>query len=80
MCLISGRIGPIAPTHELDQGRREPGGQPSGVALMSFDKAAFRSYGWDKNANSPVSPERARAYVLALNDLLGGFGKSRVDS
>jgi CRISPR-associated protein Csd1 len=78
MCLISGKIGPIAPTHDLIKGATALGGQPSGVALMSFDKAAFQSYGWDKNANSPVSPERARAYVLALNDLLGGSGRSRV--
>jgi len=37
---------------------------------MSFDKPAFGSYGWTDNANSPVSPDRAAAYVLALNDLL----------
>ncbi len=37
---------------------------------MSFDKDAFRSYGWDQNENSPVSPGRAMAYVLALNHLL----------
>ena len=37
---------------------------------MSFDKKAFRSYGWERNQNGPVSPERALAYVLALNDLL----------
>ena len=79
MCLISGKLGSIAPTHDLIKGAASLGGQPSGVALMSFDKESFRSYGWDKNANSPVLPERARAYVLALNDLLGGFGKSRVD-
>jgi CRISPR-associated protein Csd1 len=55
------------------------GGQPKGVALMSFDKPAFCSYGWEKNANSPVSPERAAAYVLALNDLLKGGKRSRID-
>jgi CRISPR-associated protein Csd1 len=37
---------------------------------MSFDKQAFCSYGWEQNANSPVAPERATAYVMALNDLL----------
>jgi CRISPR-associated protein Csd1 len=37
---------------------------------MSFDKEAFRSYGWERNRNSPVSPDRALAYVLAFNDLL----------
>jgi CRISPR-associated protein Csd1 len=79
MCLISGRVGSIAPTHDKIKGAAGLGGQPAGVALMSFDKDAFCSYGWDKNQNSPVSPERARAYVLALNDLMSGFQKSRVD-
>src|ERR1035441_9448974 len=37
---------------------------------MSFDKEAFQSYGWEQNANSPVAPDRAMAYVLALNHLL----------
>jgi CRISPR-associated protein Csd1 len=68
-CLISGRVGPIAPTHEKIKGLGL-GGQAAGVSLMSFDKEAFRSYGWDQNANSPVAPDRAMAYVLALNHLL----------
>jgi len=46
---------------------------------MSFDKDAFQSYGWDSCANSPVSPNRAQAYVLALNHLLAGRQTSRVD-
>ncbi|EPR43457.1 CRISPR-associated protein, Csd1 family [Desulfovibrio sp. X2] len=70
MCLVSGEHGPLAVTHGLIKGAGSLGGQAAGVALMSFDKAAFRSYGWEKNANSPVSPGRASAYVLALNDLL----------
>ena len=69
-CLISGKVGPIAPTHEPIKRTTSLGGQQRGVSLMSFDKEAFRSYGWDKNQNSPVSPDRAMAYVLALNDLL----------
>jgi CRISPR-associated protein Csd1 len=69
-CLISGKVGAIAPTHEKIKGVSNLGGQASGVALMSFDKEAFRSYGWEQNQNSPVSPDRAMAYVLALNDLL----------
>jgi CRISPR-associated protein Csd1 len=69
-CMISGAIGPIAPTHEKIKGTAGLGGQASGVLLMSFDKEAFRSYGWEKNENSPVSTDRAMAYVLALNDLL----------
>ncbi|HZD75368.1 MAG TPA: type I-C CRISPR-associated protein Cas8c/Csd1 [Acidobacteriaceae bacterium] len=69
-CFISGTIGAVAPTHEKIKGVSTLGGQASGVALMSFDKEAFRSYGWEQNRNSPVSPERALAYVLALNHLL----------
>lgn len=69
-CMISGKFGPIAPTHERIKGVASLGGQAAGVALMSFDKEAFRSYGWEQNRNSPISPDRALAYVLALNDLL----------
>ena len=79
MCLISGKVGPIAPTHEKIKGMASLGGQSAGVALMSFDKDAFCSYGWEQNANSPVSPERAAAYVLALNDLLKRGKASRID-
>jgi CRISPR-associated protein Csd1 len=68
--MISGKFGPIAPTHEKIKGVSSLGGQAAGVALMSFDKEAFRSYGWEQNRNSPVSPDRALAYVLAFNDLL----------
>jgi CRISPR-associated protein Csd1 len=69
-CLISGKSGAIAPTHDKIKGLSSLGGQAAGVALMSFDKEAFRSYGWEQNENSPVSPDRAQAYILALNDLL----------
>jgi CRISPR-associated protein Csd1 len=68
-CMISGKFGPIAPTHEKIKGVSSLGGRAE-VGLMSFDKPAFCSYGWDKNQNSPVSPDRALAYVLAFNDLL----------
>jgi CRISPR-associated protein Csd1 len=78
-CLISGKLGPVARTHDKIKGLSSLGGQAAGVSLMSFDKDAFRSYGWEQNANSPVSPDRAMAYVLALNDLLRGDGTHRRD-
>lgn len=78
-CLISGNTGVIAPTHEKIKGVSSLGGQAAGVLLMSFDKEAFRSYGWNQNENSPVSPDRAMAYVLALNDLLRINGGHRRD-
>ena len=74
-CLINGTIGPIAPTHEKVKGLASVGGRAE-VLLMSFDKDSFCSYGWKKNANSPVSPDRALAYVLALNDLLRPGGSA----
>lgn len=79
MCLVTGEFGAIAPTHDKIKGAASIGGQPAGVALMSFDKDAFESYGWKSCANSPVSPASAQAYVLALNHLLAGRGSSRVD-
>jgi CRISPR-associated protein Csd1 len=69
MCLVCGREGPVAPTHDKIKGVARLGGRAE-VALMSFDKMAFQSYGWPQNVNSPVSPDCAAAYVLALNDLL----------
>ena len=78
-CLVSGKIGSIPPTHAKIKGTAALGGQAAGVSLMSFDKAAFRSYGWDQNANSPVSADRAMAYVLALNDLLKPGSRKRKD-
>jgi CRISPR-associated protein Csd1 len=78
-CMISGLFGPIAATHDKIKGTGNLGGQAAGVSLMSFDKAAFRSYGWEQNANSPVSPSRANAYVLALNDLLKSGSIQRRD-
>jgi CRISPR-associated protein Csd1 len=75
-CMISGTFGSVAPTHEKIKGMSSLGGQAAGVALMSFDKDAFRSYGWEQNQNSPISPDRALAYVLAFNDLLK-FDKGR---
>lgn len=79
MCLVTGQIGPIAPTHDKIKGAASIGGQAAGVSLMSFDKEAFHSYGWDRCANSPVSPSSAQAYVLALNHLLAGREVSRQD-
>jgi CRISPR-associated protein Csd1 len=78
-CLISGIVGPIPPTHPKIKHTAALGGQPAGVSLMSFDKGAFRSYGWEQNANSPVSSDRAMAYVLALNDLLKPGSPHRKD-
>jgi CRISPR-associated protein Csd1 len=78
-CLVSGTVGPIALTHAKMQAVTAIGGLPTGAALVSCSGKAFCSYGWQKGANSPISPDRATAYALALNHLLKGGRSSRVD-
>ena len=71
LCLISGRVEqPLAPTHNPKiQG--VPNTQSFGASIVSFDKDAFGSYGFDQSLNAPSSDEAATAYCVALNWLLG---------
>lgn len=70
LCLVSGlEDQPIAPTHNPKiQG--VPNTDSFGAALVSFDKDAFRSYGFTKSLNAPTSEQVATAYCVALNWLL----------
>ena len=58
-----------------------PDGQPSGTSLLSFDKDAFQSLGWDQNKNAPVCAECSLAYTRGLNHLLhrNNVPRTRVD-
>lgn len=67
-CLITGRRGPLARLHPSIKG--VVGAQSSGASLVSFNTAAFCSYGHEQGANAPVSEEAAFAYTTALNALL----------
>lgn len=71
LCLISGRTDlPLAPTHNPKiQG--VPNTQSFGASIVSFDKDAFGSYGFDQSLNAPSSDEAATAYCVALNWLIG---------
>lgn len=70
-CIVTGKAGqPILDTHTIKI-MRVPGGQSTGASLVSFDKDAFQSYGFEKSRNSPTSQEAADAYCTALNDLIG---------
>lgn len=51
------------------------GGQPTGDALVSFDKDAFTSYGLEQSANAAFSPQSAKEYADALNHLIHHQGK-----
>jgi CRISPR-associated protein Csd1 len=67
-CLITGLIAPIARLHPSIKG--VPGAQSSGASLVSFNAAAFTSYGKTQGDNAPTSELAAFGYGTALNDLL----------
>lgn len=67
-CAILGRQLPVARKHPKIKGI--PGGQPSGMALVSFNEKAFESYGHEQGMNANISKYAAFAYTTALNTLL----------
>jgi CRISPR-associated protein Csd1 len=75
-CLVTGLDNQrLAPTHNPKiQG--VPNTQSFGAAIVSFDKPAFLSYGFDQSLNSPTSDVAATAYSVALNHLIGSADHS----
>lgn len=70
ICLITGDENvPIAPTHG-PKIKGVPNTQSFGAAIVSFDKPAFTSYGFDQSHNAPSSTTAVAAYCNALNYLL----------
>lgn len=67
-CLVTGQTDEIAAIHPSIKGVRDA--QSSGAALVSFNAAAFCSYGHEQNYNAPVGKYAAFAYTAALNHLL----------
>jgi CRISPR-associated protein Csd1 len=76
LCLITGNNDvPIAATHTPKiKGVKDA--QATGALVVSFDKAAFTSYGFDQSANAPASTAAATAYCVALNHLLSSSKNS----
>jgi len=66
-CLICGELRPPVDKHPSVQIR---GGSSSGVALVSFNSAAFESFGWERNENAPICRNCAEAYTTGLRRLL----------
>jgi CRISPR-associated protein Csd1 len=66
-CLICGEFRTPVEKHPSVQVR---GGSSSGIALVSFNKAAFESFGWERNANAPVCRNCAEGYTAGLRRLL----------
>jgi CRISPR-associated protein Csd1 len=75
-CLVTGQLSPPALTHLKIRGLARYGGQPSGDALISFDKAAFTSYGLEQSANAAASEQAVSAYREALNHLIDETGRN----
>jgi CRISPR-associated protein Csd1 len=67
-CLVSGRWFEGAALFPLIE--KVPGGSPSRIGLVSFNKRAFESYGWNGNENAPISRPAAETCATALNRLL----------
>lgn len=66
-CAVSGKIGPLAKTHDAIMGIR--GGLSTGVNLVCFNNSAFESYGRTQSFNSSISYESMKQYTKALNFL-----------
>lgn len=68
-CLVTGEADePIALLHPKIRGMRDS--QSTGASLVSFNAAAYESYGLSAGGNAPVSEYAAFAYTAALNHLL----------
>lgn len=67
-CLVTGKMDVAEPVHPSIKG--VAGAQSSGAAIVSFNAAAFCSYGKEQSLNAPVGRYAAFAYTAALNYLL----------
>lgn len=67
-CLVTGRV--ISEVGNFNKIKHVPGDNGSDKSLVSFNKAAFASLGWETNENATISREAAEACSTALNRLL----------
>ncbi len=71
LCLVTGNSNqPIARTHD-PKVQGVPNTQAFGASIVSFDKDAFISYGFEQSLNASTSIRAATAYCTALNTMLG---------
>lgn len=75
-CLITGETAEIERLHPAIKGVW--GAQMAGANIISFNLAAFTSYGKSQSFNAPVSKEAAQAYTKALNHLLDKNSNQRM--
>ncbi|MFO1451181.1 MAG: type I-C CRISPR-associated protein Cas8c/Csd1 [Opitutaceae bacterium] len=67
-CMVTGELCDPVRTHGT-RIKVAPGGLPGGVALVSSDKPAFGSYGFEKSLVSPMSEIAVEGYIRAINYL-----------
>lgn len=67
-CLVRGEEDGIARLHPVIKGVW--GAQTAGANIVSFNLAAFNSYGKEQSYNAPVGERAAFTYTTALNHLL----------
>jgi CRISPR-associated protein Cas8c/Csd1 subtype I-C len=70
LCQVTGTVGPMPTTHPIRLSGI-PGGLPTGVSIVSYDKAAFESYGLEGTANARIGYAAADGYLRALTALIG---------
>jgi len=76
LCLVSGMADEIDPTHPSIKGVRDA--NTTGGNIVSFNAAAFCSFGKAQGANAPVGKAASFAYTTALNTLLGKDSKQKL--
>lgn len=75
-CLVTHEYGDVERLHPSIKGVY--GGHTAGSDLISFNLAAFESYGKEQSFNAPLSRRAAFSYATALNDLLRYGSRNRV--
>lgn len=75
-CMVSGES--IPDPGNFPKIKKVPGGQSSGASLVSFNAAAFESYGLRGNENAPIGRDVAESAAKALERLVDpGFPDPR---
>ena len=69
-CLVTGESTEPFKTHPKIEGLASVGGSPMGSSLVSFDKDAFNSYGFEQSENACISEASAMQYRAGLNELI----------
>ncbi len=82
-CLVSGEPDGVSDANGKPDGLHWSiqgvwGAQSSGANIVSFNKAAFNSFGKEQGANAPVGKRAAFAYTTALKHLLSKESTQRI--